>query len=103
MGRCFGRRLTDFSINIYKPLQIIEFCISLAFLIDYILTLVFALDRWAYVFSFNGMVDLISILPLGSFLAFHFGLIPHTSTGISEGALMWLEIGNLCRWVGGFG
>ena len=76
-------------------LSAIEFAVSLAFLGDYVLSLVFALDRWAYAVSFNGIVDLLSILPLGSFLAFHSGLIAHIS--IDEGALTWLEVGNLCR------
>lgn len=72
--------------------------VSLSFLADYLLTVIFALDRWAYIFSFNGIVDLISILPLGSFLAFHFGLLGPPDD-INETAIMWLEIGNLCRCV----
>ena len=60
------------------------------------LTVAFAIDRWRYVFSFNGLVDLVSILPLGSFIAFHFGLLGPKGR-VDEPALMWLEVGNLCR------
>lgn len=78
----------------------LECILSLSFLIDYMLTFVFALDGWRYVVSFNGVVDLISILPVGSFLAFHMGLLGDADN-VNQTAIMWLEIGNLGRCVGG--
>lgn len=83
-------------LSVRPPTQLLEVLVSLLFLADYVLTIVFALDHWRYVFSFWGIVDLISILPLGSFLAFHFSHSDH----INETTLLWLEIANLFRYAG---
>lgn len=73
-------------------LTVMEIILSLSFLVDYILTLAFALDRWRYIVSFDGIIDLVSVLPLISLLIYHF------SYGkMHDAAVTWLEIGSLCR------
>jgi len=73
-------------------LTVMEFMLSLSFVGDYVLTLAFALDRRRYIVSFNGIIDLVSILPLISFLFYHI-----LYGEMHETAVAWLEIGSLCR------
>lgn len=76
----------------HLTLTMLEVLLSLSFLVDYILTLAFALDRWRYIVSFNGIIDLVSILPLISIVVYH------ASYGDKQDvAVAWLEIGSLCR------
>jgi hypothetical protein len=73
--------------------QALECLFSLAFLVDYIFSTVFALDSWAYVVSFNGVVDLLSVLPAVSFAVLHY--TPHV-----EGAgIDWIDLFHLIRCV----
>jgi hypothetical protein len=71
---------------------VIEVMLSLSFLVDYVLTLAFALDRRRYIVSFNGIIDLVSILPLISVIVYH---VTYGKT--QSAAVAWLEIGSLCR------
>lgn len=73
-------------------MAIMEFILSISFLVDYVLTIAFALDRRRYIFSFNGIVDLVSILPLISFMVYHFSYGEMHDTAVA-----WLEIGSLSR------
>lgn len=73
-------------------LTVMEMMLSLSFLVDYVLTLAFALDRRRYMVSFNGIIDLVSILPLISFVVYHL-----TVGETQSAAVAWLEIGSLCR------
>ncbi|WP_339743918.1 ion transporter [uncultured Rubinisphaera sp.] len=55
--------LPNLSANTQSVLYIIEVCIVAVFSIEYLLRLFFAENRLKFVFSFFGLVDLISILP----------------------------------------
>ena len=57
--------------------------------------MVFALDWKRYVLSLNGLIDLISIIPIITWLAYHMGLMSFAD--IVSGHYVWLDIGNLCR------
>ena len=62
---CFSiETLPSLSSNTYEMLENIELVILSIFLVEYVLRVVFVKDKVAYIFSFYGLVDLLSILPL---------------------------------------
>ena len=76
-------------------LQVIEALISVAFLADFVLSIAFALDRWAYLWSLNGAIDFLSILPVLPFLAWRIPGFREQRLAMSD--FHWIEISSLCR------
>lgn len=71
--------------------------ISSAFLMDFVLSVAFSLDRWAYLWSVNGLVDFLSVLPMLPFIAYH---VPGSKMDSrAESGFHWIESTNLCRHV----
>lgn len=55
--------VSSFADNFHNALVILEWIFTILFTIEYILRLVSVGKPWKYVFSFMGMVDLLSVLP----------------------------------------
>ena len=55
--------LPNLTINVKKNLQILEYIIILIFSIEYLLRIWVSKNKIKYIFSFYGLVDLLSILP----------------------------------------
>ncbi len=55
--------LIDFFSQYHRALYIVEIVITAVFTVEFILRLWAAPQRWRYIFSFYGIIDLLSILP----------------------------------------
>lgn len=53
----------EIGLEFAKPLRIAEYVFTVLFTIEYVLRLISVKKTWKYVFSFFGIVDLLSILP----------------------------------------
>ena len=53
----------EIGLEFAKPLRIAEYVFTVLFTIEYVLRLISVKKTWKYVFSFYGIVDLLSILP----------------------------------------